>query len=69
MIAYINPDINDHHNNCDYFSKRKSELGERELRCSECNYLVAYAFTDLRGHIRIKCQKCKSIMILSIMQN
>lgn len=38
---------------------------ERELKCPECGYLVATAFSDATGHFKIKCQKCKSISVLN----
>lgn len=38
---------------------------ERELKCPECGYLVAYAFSDASGHFKIKCKKCKTVSILN----
>lgn len=41
------------------------EFVERELKCPECGYLVAYAFSDATGHFRIKCKKCKTVSVLN----
>ena len=41
------------------------EFVERELKCPECGYLVAYAFSDAIGHFKIKCKKCKTVSVLN----
>lgn len=41
------------------------EYVERELKCPECGYLVAYAFSDAKGHFKIKCKKCKTVSVLN----
>lgn len=41
------------------------EFIERELKCPECDYLVAYAFSDATGHFKIKCKKCKTVSVLN----
>ena len=30
------------------------EFVERELKCPKCGYLVAYAFSDAKGHFKIR---------------
>lgn len=35
------------------------EFIERELRCPECGYIVANAFSNASGHFKIKCQNVK----------
>lgn len=39
---------------------------ERELKCPECGFVVANAFSDACGHFKIKCQKCKKISVLNL---
>ena len=47
-------------------SRQEAEsLAERELKCPECGYLIAYAFSDAAGHFRIKCKKCKTVSVLN----
>lgn len=47
-------------------SKQEAEdFVERELKCPQCGYLVAYAFSDAAGHFRIKCKKCKTVSVLN----
>ena len=41
------------------------EFIERELKCPECGYLVAYAFSDATGHFKVKCKKCKTVSVLN----
>jgi len=38
---------------------------ERELRCPNCGFIVATAYSDAAGHFKIKCQKCKMISTLN----
>ena len=38
---------------------------ERELKCPQCGYLVAYAFSDAKGHFKIRCKKCKTVSVLN----
>ena len=41
------------------------EFIERELKCPECGFTVATAFSDASGHFKIKCQKCKTISVIN----
>ena len=41
------------------------EFVERELKCPECGFVVAAAFSDAAGHFKVKCQKCKNIFVLN----
>lgn len=41
------------------------EFIERELKCPMCGFLIGTAFSDSRGHIKMKCQKCKTISVLN----
>lgn len=38
---------------------------ERELKCPECGYLVGFAFSDAKGHLKIRCKKCKTVSVLN----
>ena len=42
------------------------ELTERELRCPYCEFSIENVFSDLTGHIRVKCPKCRASMVLSL---
>ena len=54
--------------------KRKLELSreetenlkEREIRCPNCGFLITKVFSDINGHLQIKCEKCKSVNILNL---
>ena len=47
-------------------SRKEAEaFVERELKCPVCGFQVASAFSDAVGHFKIKCQKCKTISVLS----
>ncbi len=54
-------------------ARRKAELSrqearafvERELKCPVCDFTVGVAFSDSKGHLKIKCQKCKTISVLN----
>ncbi|MBQ7673172.1 MAG: hypothetical protein IJT36_01405 [Alphaproteobacteria bacterium] len=58
---------------CTNDKRRRAELSaaevlncaERDIRCPECGYMLASAFSDASGHFKIKCQKCKRIFILN----
>lgn len=41
-------------------------LKERDVRCPYCNTLVTQVFPDAKGHIRIKCQKCKAVLVFDL---
>ncbi len=45
--------------------KEAEEFIERELKCPKCGYLVAFAFSDAKGHFKIKCKKCKEVSVLN----
>ena len=34
-------------------------------KCPKCGYLVAYAFSDAKGHFKIRCKKCKEVSVLN----
>jgi phage FluMu protein Com len=48
-------------------SRQEAEhLGQRQIRCSKCNFLIMQAYSDCRsGHAEIKCQKCKQISVVN----
>lgn len=41
-------------------------LTERRLECPYCHYPLDSVFSDTTGHLRVKCQKCKANMVLSL---
>lgn len=43
-----------------------SELDERQLNCPYCDYPIDGVFSDATGHLRVKCQKCKANMVVSL---
>lgn len=43
-----------------------AELTERELNCPYCDYPIDGVFSDATGHLRVKCQKCKANMVVSL---
>lgn len=55
-------------------ARRKAELSrqetesliERELRCPECGYKPGTVFSDCRGHMTIRCRKCKTTSVLNL---
>ena len=57
-----------------YEARRKAELSrqetesliERELRCPECGYKAGTVFSDCRGHMTIRCRKCKTTSVLNL---
>jgi phage FluMu protein Com len=40
-------------------------LTERALKCPYCNFYISDIFSDVIGHIRVKCPKCKANLILN----
>ena len=38
-----------------------AHLTERTLYCPQCGYRIGMAFSDSTGHIRTKCQRCKTV--------
>lgn len=48
-------------------SELESEhLTERTLHCPQCGYRIGMAFSDSAGHIRTKCQRCKTVSVLNL---
>ena len=43
-----------------------THLTERALYCPHCGYRIGMAFSDSAGHIRAKCQRCKTISVLNL---
>jgi phage FluMu protein Com len=46
--------------------REAASLVERDLRCPECGFKVGMAYSDSSGHIKSKCQKCKSVSVLNL---
>ena len=45
--------------------KEAEKYIERELRCPECGFHIATAYSDAAGHFKIKCRKCKTVSVLN----
>ncbi len=43
-----------------------AKLTERSLKCPYCTFVLDGIFSDASGHIRIKCPKCKAVMVLNL---
>ncbi len=41
-------------------------LNERDLRCPMCGFKIFTVFSDIRGHLQVKCPKCKENTILNV---
>lgn len=41
-------------------------LQERDLKCPECGFRIQTLFSDISGHIRVKCPKCKEVNVLNL---
>ena len=54
--------------------RRKAALSELEsvhledqvLFCPHCGFRIGMAFSDSAGHIRSKCQRCKTVSVLNL---
>ena len=42
-----------------------SKLKERDFRCPKCGFKIQTFFSDIRGHLKMKCPKCKEIFIIN----
>lgn len=39
----------------------------RNIKCPTCQFVVGKVFSDAKGHIRIKCPKCKCDRIINLL--
>ena len=37
------------------------DLTDRELRCPHCGYYIMTLCSDVSGHLKAKCNKCKAV--------
>lgn len=42
------------------------DLQERDLLCPVCGFRIQTLYSDISGHLRVKCPKCKGIHILNL---
>lgn len=42
------------------------DLTEREVLCPYCRFPLTHVFSDARGHLRVKCPKCKGTAIVNL---
>lgn len=41
-------------------------LEERDLRCPACGFRIQTLYSDVSGHLRVKCPKCKGVYVLNL---
>lgn len=41
-------------------------LEERDLHCPVCGFRIQTLYSDVSGHLRVKCPKCKGVYILNL---
>ena len=41
-------------------------LTEREINCPYCGHALDGVFSDISGHLRVKCHRCKANMVLNV---
>lgn len=41
-------------------------LTKRDLLCPNCRFRIDTLFSDVRGHIQVKCKKCKNEYIMNV---
>ncbi len=48
-------------------SKRETvTLTKRDLLCPNCHFRIDTVFSDIQGHIQVKCKKCKNEYIMNL---
>ncbi|MBQ3139928.1 MAG: hypothetical protein IJB68_10565 [Ruminococcus sp.] len=40
-------------------------MTKRDMLCPNCNFRISTVFADARGHMQVKCKKCKNEYILN----
>lgn len=43
-----------------------TELTLRDLRCPNCRFLIDKIYSDIQGHMQVKCPKCKNAYIMNV---
>ena len=65
-MPYYTPSINPQAIYKAELSRREAEeFIEHELKCPVCGFIIGVAYSDSTGHLKIKCQKCKTISVLN----
>ena len=41
-------------------------LTERDLKCPICDFKIQTIYSDISGHLRVKCPKCKEVSTLNV---
>ena len=41
-------------------------LKERDILCPTCGYRIQRVFSDATGHLSVKCQKCKRVLVQNL---
>ena len=42
------------------------DLTERDIKCPYCGHSLHGVFSDISGHLRVKCNRCKANMVLNV---
>jgi len=43
-----------------------TQLTLRDLRCPNCRFLIDKVYSDIQGHMQVKCPKCKNAYIMNL---
>lgn len=63
----MNNEINEKDKTNLFLSLNESRgLNQRNLRCPYCDYKIQSVFEDARGHLSIRCNKCKRILVINL---
>lgn len=42
------------------------KLNQRDIRCPYCDFKIQSVFEDARGHLSVRCNKCKRILVINL---
>lgn len=65
MTEFQRPKMNSRQLRASLSAMEVEKLAERPLYCPECGFKIGSAYSDCTGHMRVKCQKCKTVSILN----
>ena len=66
MMQYTELERNSARHRASLSAREATHLLERPLYCPECSFKIGVAYSDCAGHVRTKCQKCKTVSILMV---
>lgn len=41
-------------------------LTKRDIICPNCHFRISTVFSDIQGHLQLKCKKCKNEYIMNL---